>query len=29
MKLNQETTKVFRNQEIYKGTEPWTDPLFI
>ena len=23
-----ETTKVFRNQEIYKGTEPWTDPLF-
>ena len=22
------TTKVFRNQEIYKGTEPWTDPLF-
>ena len=22
------TTKVFRNQEIYKGTKPWTDPLF-
>ena len=21
-------TKIFRNQEIYKGTEPWTDPLF-
>jgi len=20
--------KVFRNQEIYKGTQPWTDPLF-
>ena len=20
--------KIFRNQEIYKGTEPWTDPLF-
>ena len=23
-----ETTKIFRNQELYKGTEPWTDPLF-
>ena len=22
------TAKVFRNQEIYKGTAPWTDPLF-
>ena len=21
-------TKIFRNQEIYKGTQPWTDPLF-
>ena len=23
-----ETTKIFRNQELYKGKEPWTDPLF-
>ena len=23
-----ETTKIFRNQELYKGTEPWTDPVF-
>ena len=21
--------KIFRNQEIYKGTEPWKDPLFL
>ena len=21
-------TKVFRNQEIYKGTQPWVDPIF-
>ena len=24
----EEKIKVFRNQEIYKGKEPWTDPLF-
>ena len=24
----QVTTKIFRNQEMYKGTEPFTDPLF-
>ena len=23
-----DAAKVFRNQEIYKGTAPWTDPLF-
>ena len=23
-----ETTKIFRNQELYKGKEPWTDPVF-
>ena len=21
--------KIFRNQEMYKGTEPWKDPLFL
>ena len=21
--------KIFRNQEMYKGKEPWTDPLFV
>ena len=27
--LNPEiTTKIFRNQEIYKGKEPWIDPIF-
>ena len=24
----QDGIKIFRNQEIYKGSEPWTDPLF-
>ena len=24
----EEKIKVFRNQEIYKGKDPWTDPLF-
>ena len=22
-------SKIFRRQEMYKGTEPWTDPMFI
>ena len=21
-------TKIFRKQEIYKGKEPWSDPIF-